>query len=199
MGLADMLNLGSLVGDLAGAGVERMLSDIPMAPETRALSKFIRELYGEGGVFLDDAEERVAELIEEIESDEEQRRLLLEKRAEFCNAQDKYRLLAELFEEAAETLEGGHEALAASLASVMKVLLAQCTPAWGELSAKARARILAPLYMALHHLEAYKDTSKSYHVEAAETLALLALARLDETVRVDDQRNPGHAPLHRRP
>ena len=180
--MAAMLNLGSLVRDLAGAGAERMLSDMPMTPETYALSKFIRELYGEGGVFLDEVEERVAKLIEEVESDEEQRRLLLEKRAKLCSAHDKYQLLAELFEEAAETLEGGHEALAASLASVMKVLLAQCTPTWGKLSAKAKAHILAPLYMALHHLEAYRDTGELYHVEAAETLALLALARLEETV-----------------
>ncbi len=172
--------LSELAGSIAEVGVRHMLGSVPMPPEAHVLLGFLRELYSKDGVLLGEAEERVAELIKRVESDREQRERLLAMRKQFCSARDKYELLARVFEEVSESLEGDYKPLAAAIAGLMRVLLAQCTPGWEQLPAEKKARVLAPLYMALHHLEAYRDTRRAYHAEAAETLALLALTRLDE-------------------
>jgi len=171
--------LGELAGDVAEVGVKHMLGSVPMPPEAYALQEFLEELYSRGGVLLGEAEERVAKLIRQVEADKEQRERLLAVRARFCGSRESYELLAEVFEEVSESLEGDYRALAAAIASVLRVMLAQCAPGWAEISPETRARVLAPLYMALYHLRAYRDTRRAYHAEAAETLALLALSRLD--------------------
>jgi hypothetical protein len=161
------------------AAGKRVATGMPAPPEAYALSEFIEKLHTGGGIFIDAAERHVAELIEGIERDE-QRRILLEKRAGFCGIRERLEALATVLEGLAETLEGEKESRAVALASVVRVLVAQCEPWWKGLSAREKAYVLTPLYMSLHHLERYAKTRSAYHAEAAETLALLALARLDE-------------------
>ena len=186
--------LGELVGRLAGDsvkhGVERLLDGIPLPPEAHALLQFLGRLYSGEDISLSEAEEKVLELIKSVEGDEEQRKLLLGRRSQLCRMKESYERFADFFEEVVlEDLgrrgKAEEEAIVTSLVALMRVLLAQCEPAWEALPAEAKARILAPLYMTLYHLKAYREAEKArrgYHAEAAETLALLALARAEEAL-----------------
>ena len=60
------------------------------------------------------------------------------------------------------------------------MLLAVCAPGWEQLPAEERACVLVPAYMALCHLVLHRETRRACHAEAAETLALIALARVSD-------------------
>ena len=158
--------------------------DYQLTPEAYALQEFIRKLYAEekGGVSLDAVTRRVKELIEAVWKDPEQRRRLLEQREKLCKSRIRAEAetVVEMLEALSEGLEDGAEgAAAAAMAAALRVTLAQCSPRWEKLSPEERAEVLAPLYMALYHLERFRATRDPYEAEAAETLALLAQARLE--------------------
>jgi len=161
-------------------GVTSRLPGLP--PEGYALSSFIEKLYRRHRLLsLDDVVNEVAKLLEGIERDTQQRERLLNIRREFCKNKKVFTKLTELLEAMLETTTQEDDILANY--AVIKVLLAQCTEAWKTLSTRDKAEILAPLYMALHHLKKYTETKNHYHVEIAATHAIDALNTLEDKLR----------------
>ncbi len=185
---ADILDIRGVVKAVLELSSNRLAESIPMPPEAHALSRFLDEVAAKELVGLSDVEEEVQRLIEAVETDKEQRRRLLMQREKFCRQLHVVEQLAETLEEFAETL-GDEGTMASAAASALRTLKAQCSPAWARLSPREKARILAPLYLALHHLKlaASNNSDPRLHAEQAEALALLAEARLEETGLQEDE------------
>ncbi len=167
-----------IVKTAIGGGVGLIVEQLPTTPETLALDMFLKKLYKDRFIRLDEAVERVKELLRGIEEDPEQRRRLLEVRRAFCEKREALSLLADLFELAAGDSQMEDAAIANY--AVIKVLLAQCEPDWDRLGVEGKAEILAPLYMALYHLKRYQETRHLRHLRSAATLAVEALNALED-------------------
>ena len=183
-----ILDIRGVVKAVLESSGDRLAESMPMPPEAYALSRFLDEAAGKRLVGLSDVEREVQRLIEAVEADEEQRRRLLEQRELFCRQLRVVETLAEALEGLAEAL-GEDGAAASAAASALRTLKAQCSPAWARLSPREKARILAPLYLALHHLRlaTSRTGDAKLHAEQAEALALLAEARLEETGLQEDE------------
>ena len=176
-----MPSIVDIVKASVGGGVEMVIEQIPPTPEALALGMFLDKLYKRRFIGFDEAVEEVKALLRSIERDPVQRERLLEARKKFCEKREAFALLAEFFELAAGIPETSDVAIANY--AVIKVLLAQCEHSWERLSIDEKAKILAPLYMALYHLGKYQDTRHLHHLRSAATLAVEALNALEDSLR----------------
>jgi hypothetical protein len=160
------------------SGVNMIVERLPPAPEALALSMFIKELYSKKFVERHEVIQHVKELLLRVKENSDQYERLIEIRKEFCGNKEIYNTFAELFESIAGVR--GYEDIALANYAIIKVLLAQCNPKWESLDIDKKAEILAPLYMALYHLDKYQKTKHLRHLRSAVTLALESLNALED-------------------
>jgi len=152
-------------------------------PIESAFEEFIAELYWSES--LEEAEEKLERFIREMDSD--LREALLERRRRICsNTLLIARAGGALKSLGAggvriPSLPGGLGVKARIVAAIVNALfLVQCAPRWQRLDARAKARILAPLYRAAHAMKLASREGKDAPrlVEEALEMAALALDRI---------------------
>lgn len=149
-------------------------------PVSEAFARIIDEIYWEEDLAV--AERRLAKFLESI--DDDLRELLLERRRKICSDPS---VIIEAVRLETMATEAGLESPAARLLFAKSLLntgfLIQCTPTWGRLTPREKARILVAMYRASKALELaakrFPDVDE-LHLSHAEEMIELAARRAEE-------------------